>query len=102
MKLHRMDHVGIIVNDLDAAIAFFVDLGFEVQGRAQMDGDLLETVVALDGAKTDFAMVKLPDGEATIEIIKFITPADTSAVQHLPANRLGIRHLAFAVEDIEA
>lgn len=102
MKIHRIDHVGIIVKDLPAAIAFFLDLGLELQGEAELEGELLDNVVGLEHAKTEFVMMGAPGGQATLEVIKFHRPAGEEDIQQPLANTMGIRHIAFAVEDIEA
>jgi catechol 2,3-dioxygenase-like lactoylglutathione lyase family enzyme len=102
MKLKRVDHIGIIVNDLDAAVAFFLEFGLEVMGGAEFEGEWLGRIVGFDHAKTAFVMMRMPDGGANLEIIKFIAPADEKGIQPLPANALGIRHIAFVVDDIEA
>jgi catechol 2,3-dioxygenase-like lactoylglutathione lyase family enzyme len=102
MKIQRVDHVGINVNDLAAAKAFFLDFGFEVQWEGEMGGALLETVVGLRDAKTSVIMIGLPDGQMNLELIKYHTPTDTRDIQQPFANTLGIRHIAFVVDDIEA
>ena len=102
MRIHRIDHVGVIVDDLAAAKAFFLDLGLEVLGEAEMEGSLLDNVTALKGAKTAIVMMGTPDGGANIELAKFYTQADENGIQQNFANTLGIRHNTFAVEDIEA
>jgi catechol 2,3-dioxygenase-like lactoylglutathione lyase family enzyme len=103
MKIQRIDHVGVIVNDLAAAKAFFLDLGLEVLGEWQVEGEqIVDRVIGLDNVKTAAAMIGVPGGQATIELVQFVTPADGAGIQQLPANTLGIRHIAFAVEDIEA
>ena len=102
MKVHRIDHVGIIVNDLPAAKAFFLDFGLELQGEGALEGAWLDRVVGLTDVKTSFAFFRVPDGQATIELIKFHTPSDENDIQHPLPNTLGVRHIAFAVEDIEA
>lgn len=102
MKVRRIDHVGIIVNDLDAAKAFFLDLGLEVLGEGGLEGELLDRVAGLNDAKTSLVMLGTPDGQANIELVAFHRPADKQVPQHLAANILGIRHIAFVVEDIEA
>lgn len=102
MKIQRIDHIGINVNDLAAAKAFFLDFGFEVQWEGDMSGELLETVVALRDAKTSVVMIGLPDGQMNLELIKYHTPTDKRDIQQPLANTPGIRHIAFAVEDIEA
>ena len=102
MKIHRIDHIGINVNDLDAAKAFFLDFGLVVLGEAEMEGELLDKVTGLDHAKTEFVMMGPPDGPANIEIIKYLSPSDDRGIQQEPAYTLGIRHIAFLVDDIEA
>jgi catechol 2,3-dioxygenase-like lactoylglutathione lyase family enzyme len=98
MKIQRIDHVGVVVDDLSAAKAFFLDIGLEVQG----EGELLDQVTGLHDAKTAFVMLGVPDGQANIELIKFYTPSDEKGIRRSFANTLGIRHIAFAVEEIEA
>ena len=102
MKIHRIDHVGIIVNDLPAAKAFFLDFGLEVQGEGEVEGEWLERVVGLNDVKAACVMLRTPDGQANMELVKFYMPSDEKGIQQPFANTLGIRHIAFAVEDIEA
>jgi catechol 2,3-dioxygenase-like lactoylglutathione lyase family enzyme len=97
-----MDNVGIVVDDLEAAIAFFVELGLELEGKAQVDGDWVDRLVALDGVQVDIAMMRTPDGHSRLELTKFHRPTPLSAEpKNAPVNTLGIRRLMFAVEDIE-
>ena len=102
MKIHRINHVGIIVDDLSAAKAFFLDLGLEVQGDGELEGELLDQVTGLHDARTAVVWLGTPDDQAHIELVKFYTPSDEKGIQQSSANTLGIRHIAFAVEDIEA
>lgn len=102
MKIHRIDHVCINVNDLSAAKDFFVDLGLEVQGEAELEGGWLGQLIGLHGVKTALVFMKTADGETSIELVKYHTPADENGIQPSFANTLGIRHIAFVVEDIEA
>lgn len=102
MKIHRIDHVCINVNDLSAAKDFFVDLGLEVQGEAELEGGWLGPLIGLHGVKTALVFMKTADGETSIELVKYHTPADENGIQKTFANTLGIRHIAFVVEDIEA
>lgn len=102
MKIQNIDHVGVVVNDLPAAKAFFLHLGLEVQGEGEVAGAWVDRVVGLDNMKVAFVFMRVPDGQAGIELIKFHTPADERGVRPAPANTLGIRHIAFAVENIEA
>jgi len=90
------------VNDLPAAKAFFLDFGLELQGEGALEGAWLDRVVGLNDVKTSFAFFRVPDGQANIGLIKFHTPSDENGIQQPLANTLGVRHIAFAVEDIEA
>src|SRR5258707_7326770 len=101
MKIHRLDHVGIILNDLSAAKAFLLDLGLEVVGEAEIKGELVERIIGLKNVRDTVIMLRTPDGEATLELVKFHTPLDKKGIQESSANTLGIRHICFAVEDIE-
>ncbi len=102
MTIQRMDHVGIIVDDLEEAVAFFIELGLELQGEAQVEGDWVDRVVALDGVRAQIAMLQTPDGHGRLELSKFHTPPAEGGYQRAPANASGIRHVAFAVDDIDA
>ncbi|WP_202081186.1 VOC family protein [Caldalkalibacillus salinus] len=102
MKIHRIDHVGIIVNDLPAMKAFFLDFGLEMMGEGEVEGEWVERIIGLQDVKGEAVMLQTPDGDANIELVKFHTPSDENGIQLPLANTLGIRHIAFAVEDIEA
>jgi catechol 2,3-dioxygenase-like lactoylglutathione lyase family enzyme len=102
MTLQRMDHVGIVVDDLAAATAFFVELGFKLQGEWSAEGGVVDRIVGLEGVRTGVAMVEAPDGHGRLELIKFHSPSGPGGDRHAPANTPGIRHLAFAVDDIDA
>jgi catechol 2,3-dioxygenase-like lactoylglutathione lyase family enzyme len=102
MTIRRIDHVGVIVNDLPAAKAFFLDLGLEVLGEEELEGEWLERIIGLHDVKDEVVMLRTPDGEANLELVKFYKPVDEKGIQRPLANTLGIRHIAFAVEDIEA
>jgi catechol 2,3-dioxygenase-like lactoylglutathione lyase family enzyme len=102
MTIQRMDHVGIVVDDLAAAIEFFVELGLEVQGEAEVEGPDVDRIVGVDGVRSEFAFVQTPDGHGRLELIKFHSPAGPSGDREAPANMPGIRHITFAVDDIEA
>ena len=102
MTLRRMDNVGIVVDDLAAAIAFFVELGLELEGEMPVEGRWVDRVVGLDGVRVDIAMMRTPDGHSRLELTKFHRPTAISAEpKNAPANTLGIRRIMFAVEDIE-
>ncbi len=102
MTIQRMDHVGIVVNDLAAATAFFVELGLELEGEGSVEGDWVDRVVGLEGVRAEIAMVETPDGHVRLELTKFHAPPGRSGEEHAPANAPGIRHVAFAVDDIDA
>src|SRR5436309_2534299 len=102
MKIRRMDHVGIVVDDLAAAIEFFVELGLELQGEGSVEGRWVDRVVGLDGVRSEIAMLQTPDGHARLELSKFHAPSTQAGNRHAPANTPGIRHVAFVVEDIDA
>ena len=102
MTLKRMDNVGIVVDDLAAAIAFFVELGLKVEGEMQVEGRWVDRVVGLDAVQVDVAMLRTPDGHSRLELMKFQRPAAISAEpENAPANTLGIRRIMFAVEGID-
>ncbi|WML39581.1 VOC family protein [Neobacillus sp. OS1-2] len=104
MKILRMDHVGVTVNDLSAAKEFFLDLGLEVQGEweKQMEGEWMDQVIGQNNVKVASVGLGMPDGQAWIELIKYDSPSDDREIQQPLVNTQSIRHIAFAVEDIEA
>jgi catechol 2,3-dioxygenase-like lactoylglutathione lyase family enzyme len=102
MTIQRMEHVGIVVDDLAAATAFFVELGLKLQGEGSVEGGWVDRVVGLEGVRTNCAMMETPDGHARLELVKFHAPSGRGGDRHAPANTPGIRHLAFAVDDIDA
>jgi catechol 2,3-dioxygenase-like lactoylglutathione lyase family enzyme len=102
MKINRIDHVGIIVNDLSAAKEFFIDLGLEVVGQQMIEGEWVGRIIGLKDVKDEIVMMRTPDGEAFIELVKFYNPVDRNGIQPSFSNTLGIRHICFAVEDVEA
>jgi catechol 2,3-dioxygenase-like lactoylglutathione lyase family enzyme len=100
--IERMDHVGIVVDDLAAATEFFVALGLELQGEGAVEGPVVDRIVALDGVRSEIAFLQTPDGHGRVELAKFHSPPAQGGDRHAPANTLGIRHLSFAVDDIDA
>ena len=102
MTIQRMDHVGIVVDDLAAATAFFVELGLKLQGEGSVEGAWVDRVVGLEGVRAELAIVETPDGHGRLELVKFHAPAGRGGDRHAPANTPGIRHVAFAVECIDA
>jgi catechol 2,3-dioxygenase-like lactoylglutathione lyase family enzyme len=97
-----MEHVGIVVDDLAAATEFFVELGLEPGDKGQVEGSWVDRIVGLDEVRAELAMLRTPDGHAEIELVKFHSPPTQTGDSHAPSNALGIRHLAFLVEDIDA
>lgn len=97
-----MDHVGVVVDDLRAAIDFFVALGLELEGEATVEGRLVDRIIGLDGVRSRIAMLKTPDGQGRVELSMFDAPPNQDGDEFAPANALGLRHLAFAVQDIDA
>ena len=102
MTIQRMEHVGVVVDDLAAATEFFVELGLELQGEVPVEGRWVDRIVGLDGVRAEIAMLQTPDGHGRVELAKFHSPPTQGGDQDAPANTPGIRHVAFAVEDIDA
>ena len=102
MTLQRMDNILIVVDDLEAAKAFFAELGMELEGETQVEGPWAGRVVGLDDVRADIAMMRTPDGHGRLELAKFHTPPAVSAEpENAPANTLGIRRIMFAVDDVD-
>jgi catechol 2,3-dioxygenase-like lactoylglutathione lyase family enzyme len=102
MTLRRMDNVGIVFDDLAAAIAFFVELGLQLEAEMPVEGPWVDRVVGLEGVRVDIAMMRTPDGHSRLELMKFHRPTAISAEpKNAPANTLGIRRIMFAVDDID-
>ena len=101
MTILRMDNVGIVVDDLKAAIAFFVELGLELEGEATVEGQWVDRIVGIDGVRSDIAMLRTPDGHGRLELSRFHTPPANTAEPNAPVNTLGYRRVMFAVTDIE-
>jgi catechol 2,3-dioxygenase-like lactoylglutathione lyase family enzyme len=102
MTIKRMDNVAIVVDDLAAATAFFVELGLELEGEATVEGPSVDRIVGLDGVRSDIAMLRTPDGHGRLELTKFQAPAAVSVEPNAPVNRLGMGRIMFAVDDIDA
>src|SRR5438309_3207020 len=102
MTIQRMDHVSIVVDDLAAATTFFVELGLKLQGEGLVEGGWVDRVVGLEGIRADIAMLETPDGQGRLELVKFHSPTVRGGDRHAPANTLGMRHVAFVVDDIDA
>ena len=102
MTLKRMDNVLIVVDDIEAAKAFFFELGMELEGEMPLEGRMVERVVGLENVRCEIAMMRTPDGHGRLELDKFHTPAAVRAEpKKAPVNTLGIRRIMFAVDDIE-
>jgi catechol 2,3-dioxygenase-like lactoylglutathione lyase family enzyme len=102
MPIQRMEHVGIVVSDLAAATAFFLELGLEVRGEASVEDDWVDRVVGLEGIRAAIVMLETPDGNGRIELSMFRAPSGGDSEGHAPPNALGIRHLSFQVDDVDA
>jgi catechol 2,3-dioxygenase-like lactoylglutathione lyase family enzyme len=101
MSVKRMDHAGIVVEDLKAAIAFFVELGLELEGQATVEGEWADRLIGVDGVRTDIAMLKTPDGHSRVELSTFLAPVATSGVTAEPVNTPGIPRLTFVVDTFD-
>ena len=100
MTIQRMEHVGIVVDDLAAATEFFLELGLEREGATTVQGEWVDNVVGLKDVRADVVVVRTPDGSGKLELAKFHTPADDQGPHASAANRLGIRHILFVVDDL--
>jgi catechol 2,3-dioxygenase-like lactoylglutathione lyase family enzyme len=100
-KLLRMDNIGIVVESLDNAIAFFTELGLKLEGRATIEGEWAGHVTGLSNQHVEIAMMVTPDGHSRLELSKFITPAVVSDHRAAPVNALGYLRAMFTVEDID-
>src|SRR5579862_3704890 len=97
MTLLRMDHVGIVVDDLDAAISFFAELGLELEGQMPEEGKWVDRVVGLEGVQVEIAMMRTPDGNSRLELTKFRAPESIGhELACAPPNALGVRRIMFA------
>jgi catechol 2,3-dioxygenase-like lactoylglutathione lyase family enzyme len=100
-KFLQMHNVGIVVDDLKAAISFFAELGLELEGETTVEGHWVDRIVGLNGVRSDIAMMRTPDGHSRLELSKFQRPTANSGEANAPVNTLGIRRIMFAVEDIK-
>lgn len=103
MTIQRLDHVSVVVDDLDAAKAFFAELGMELEGEMPIEGEWVDRINGLDGMRIEIAMMRTPDGHGRLELTKFHAPAAISAEpENAPPNVLGLRSIMFAVDDVDA
>ena len=101
MAIQRMDNVAIVVGDLDAAVAFFTELGMELDGKAQIEGLWADRTVGVGGVRSDIAMMRTPDGHGRLELTRYHSPAAVGAEpENPPPNTLGLHRVMFAVDDI--
>lgn len=102
MTIQRMDNVLVVVEDLEAAKAFFGELGMVLEGETQVEGPWVDSVVGLDGVRADIAMLRTPDGHGRVELTRFHTPPAVRAEpENAPANALGLRRIMFLVDDLD-
>lgn len=102
MTIQRMDNVAIVVEDLEAAVAFFAELGLELEGRAEIEGAFADQTVGLDGVRSEIAMMRTPDGHGRLELTRYHTPAAVAAQPPSPPpNTVGLHRVMFAVDDID-
>jgi catechol 2,3-dioxygenase-like lactoylglutathione lyase family enzyme len=100
--LRRFDHVGITVADLDTAAAFFVGLGFEIEGRMVMEGEFVDTVIGIPDSRSEIVMLRLPDGGTGLELSSFIRPDHEPGSPDAMSTELGLRNVMFEVDDLDA
>jgi catechol 2,3-dioxygenase-like lactoylglutathione lyase family enzyme len=101
MRIKHVDHIGIVVNDLEGAKAFFASLGFTPVGQTTVEGEWVGRIIGLPDVRSDIVMLQAPDGQVNIELSKFHQPEATGDGQPTAANTLGLRHIAFQVEDLD-
>ncbi len=102
MAVQRMDNVGIVVDDMDEAIAFFTELGLEVDGRSVVEGEFADECVGLDGIRCEIAMLRTPDGRGALELSRYLNPvASAFSPQDPPHNIVGMHRVMFAVDDLD-
>ena len=101
MAVERMDNVGIVVESLDLAIAFFTELGLELEGRATIEGQWAERVTGLSPMRVEIAMMRTPDGHSRLEISRFLAPPTIADHRNAPVNALGYLRVMFTVDDID-
>jgi catechol 2,3-dioxygenase-like lactoylglutathione lyase family enzyme len=101
-RIKRFDHVGITVADLDTVTAFFVGLGFEIEGRMVMEGEFVDTVIGIPNSRSEVVMLRPPDGGTGLELSSFIQPNHEPGSPAAMSTELGLRNVMFEVEDLEA
>ena len=101
MTVKRMDNVGIVVKDIDAAVEFFAELGLELEGRAPIEGDWADSITGLHGMRVEIAMMRTPDGHSRLELYRFLAPPVVADHRRAPVNAYGYLRVMFTVEDID-
>ena len=101
MTIKRMDHVGVVVEDLKAAVAFFVELGLELEGETTVEGEWADQLIGLDGVRADIAFLRTPDGHSRVEVSTFQTPVASSGPPRAPVNVPGIPRITFVVDSAD-
>ena len=102
MTVQRLEHIGIVVEDLAVATAFFTALGLEVEGETSVEGRLVDRINGLEGVRADVVILRTPDGNAKVELAKYHSPPFEGDDGPAPPNSPGIRHILFVVDDVEA
>ena len=102
MTVQRLEHIGVVVDDLAAATAFFVALGLELEGETSVEGQLVDQVNGLEGVRADIVMLRTPDGGSKLELAKYRSPSHDGDGGPPAPNAPGIRHILFVVDDVEA
>ena len=100
-RILHFDHVGVTVRDLDAVTAFFVSLGLEIEGRGVVEGEFIDTVIGIPDSMTDIVMLRTAEGGTTVELSSFIRPEPEQVASPAMATQLGLRSLAFEVDDLD-
>ncbi|UGX87146.1 VOC family protein [Phyllobacterium meliloti] len=101
MAIKRMDNVGIVVEDLDVAIDFLLELGLELEGRTTIEGEWAGRVTGLGDQRVEIAMMRTPDGHSRLELSRFLTPPVVADHRNAPVNALGYLRVMFAVDDVD-
>jgi catechol 2,3-dioxygenase-like lactoylglutathione lyase family enzyme len=101
-RIKRFDHVGITVADLDTVMAFFVELGLEVEGRMFLEGEFVDTVIGIANSRSEIVTLRLPDGDTKLELSSFVRPDHEPGSPRSMSNELGLRNIAFEVDDLQA
>jgi catechol 2,3-dioxygenase-like lactoylglutathione lyase family enzyme len=102
MTVERMEHVGIVVDDLTRAVEFFLALGLEMEGETSVEGEVVDRMTGLEGVRSDLAFLRTPDGQGKIEVVQYRSPGRQGGPPPPAPNSLGLNHLLFAVDDLEA